>query len=84
MIAVPSTEVKTHFGKYLNKALVSPIMVTKTGQEVVVMLSKEEYDRLEALEDSYWLMKAQLAEKSGYMGASEGTKLIDALSDAKS
>jgi len=82
MKIVSATEAKTHFGRYMSVAMLEPITISKTGHETIVMLSKSEYDRLEACEDSYWSVKALLAEKSGYVGEEEGQKILEKLLNA--
>lgn len=79
---VTATEAKTHFGKYLSAALSEPVTISKTGQETIVMISKKEYDRLEACENAYWSVRALAAETTGYLGEEEGQKIIKKLLDA--
>jgi len=82
MKIVSATEAKTNFGKYLSAAMLEPVTVSKTGHEVIVMISKKEYDRLEACDDAYWSVKARLAEEGGYLGEKEGEKIIEKLLNA--
>ena len=82
MKVVSATEAKTNFGKYLSTAMSEPVTISKTGHETVVMISRKEYDRLEACEDAYWAMRALQAEKSGYLGEEEGTKIVEKLLNA--
>jgi prevent-host-death family protein len=82
MKVISATDAKTHFGKYIAAALSEPITISKTGHETIVMISKKEYDRLEACEDAYWNVRALLAEESGYLGEEEGKKIIEKLLDA--
>ena len=82
MKIVSATEVKTNFGRYISAAMSEPITVSKTGHETIVMISKKEYDRLEACEDAYWSVSALLAEKNGYLGEDEGAKIIEKLLNA--
>lgn len=82
MKVVSATEAKTHFGRYISVALSEPITISKTGQETIVMISKKEYDRLEACEDAYWGVRALLAENNGYLGEEEGQKLAAKLLNA--
>lgn len=82
MKIVSATEAKTNFGRYISAAMSEPITISKTGHETIVMISKKEYDRLEACEDAYWSVRAFLAEKNGYLGEKEGTKIIEKLLDA--
>ena len=49
-----------------------------------VLISKREYDRLQSIEDSYWLTKALEAEKDGYIGVEKSMdKLKNALDQSK-
>jgi len=81
MKIVTATDAKTHFGKYMSVAMIEPVTISKTGHETIVMISKKEFDRLEACEDAYWSVRAHLAEKSGYLGEEEGKKIIEKLLD---
>ena len=63
-----ATEIKNHFGQYLEESISEPVFIEKTGRPVAVMISNKEYQRLTALEDAYWIQKALTGEKSGYIG----------------
>ena len=73
---IAATEVKNHFGEYLEGAISEPVIIEKTGRPVVVMLSIKEYERLVALEDAYWAQNALKAEKTGYIGQKEALKFL--------
>ncbi len=76
-----ATEVKNRFGEYLEKARHAPVTVEKTGRKYVVMVSYEEYERLQAIEDQQWAMAAAEAQKSGYIGTEETMKLLTRLAE---
>ncbi len=71
-----ATEVKNRFGEFMEKARHEPITVEKTGRKYVVMMSHEEFERLQAIEDQHWAMAAAEAQKSGYLGTEESMKLL--------
>ena len=71
-----ATEVKNRFGEYLEKARHQPVTVEKTGRKYAVIVSYEEYERLQAIEDQQWGMAAAEAEKSGFIGTEEAMKLL--------
>jgi len=71
-----ATEVKNRFGQFVESTLIEPVLVKKSGREVAVMLSWREYQRLAALEDRYWGMKAAEAERDGYVGEQESAELL--------
>ena len=74
---ITATEVKNHFGEYLEGAISEPVIIEKTGRPVVVMISVKEYERLVALEDAYWAQKAFKAEKTGYIGENGSSKFLN-------
>ena len=67
---ISSTELKTHLGEYLNEAMRKPVFIKRHKTEAV-LISREEYDRLQKLEDSCLLNEINIAEKEGYLGVSE-------------
>ena len=76
MTKATATEMKNHFGEYLEGAISEPVVIEKTGRPIVVMLSIKEYERLIALEDAHWAQKAFKAEKDGYIGEKESSKIL--------
>ena len=50
-------------------ALVAPVRITRRGTKGYVLLSADEYERLEMLDDAYWSNIAREARKSGSIGA---------------
>ena len=71
-----ATEIKNHFGQYLDESILEPVFIEKTGRPVAVMLSAKEYKRLTDLEDAYWAQKALKAEKAGYIGKKQSTEFL--------
>jgi prevent-host-death family protein len=49
MYTLSANEAKTHFGKMLLKAQSEPVEIKKNGTSVAVVLSNEEYQRIEEL-----------------------------------
>jgi antitoxin Phd len=76
MLSVTATELKNRLGRYLETAQREPVMIAKSGRESTVVLSKEHYDRLLGLEDQLWDLRAQLAEREGFVGPAKLAKLI--------
>ncbi|MGI4788031.1 MAG: type II toxin-antitoxin system Phd/YefM family antitoxin [Janthinobacterium lividum] len=76
-----ATEVKNRFGEFMEKARHAPVTVEKTGRKYVVMISHEEFERLQALEDRQWAVMAAVAEKSGYLGSEQTLKLLTQASE---
>ncbi|WP_420265681.1 type II toxin-antitoxin system Phd/YefM family antitoxin [Candidatus Magnetominusculus dajiuhuensis] len=77
-MVVNATAVKTRFGKYLEDSIKDPVTIEKSGRKVAVLLSIDEYERLTAIEDSYWAKKAAEAENEGYLTHEESIKALRA------
>lgn len=76
MKSAKATEVKNHFGEFLESVLIEPVVINKSGRPVAIMLSWREYERLAALENAYWAIQATEAEKEGYIGPEASMKFI--------
>lgn len=83
MASVPSTQFKTHFGKYMTRSMMEPVFIKRRHEESV-LINKDEYDRLQALDDAYWTLKAEQAEKKGYLNTQDSMeKLKNALDQSE-
>lgn len=69
MTTTTATELKNRLGTYLDAALTEPVFIQKSGRDVAVLVSRQHYAHLQALEDEIWALRAALAEQSGYLGA---------------
>ena len=67
MTTVNATYAKQNFGACVADAAKHPIVIEKSGRPAVVMISYEEYQRLNELEDAIWLQRAQDAAAGGYL-----------------
>ncbi len=63
MTTANATEMRNKFGRYLERTLVEPVIVEKSGRQVAVLISMEEYNRLTKLEDAYWGELALAAQR---------------------
>jgi len=80
MRQVNSTDFKNHFGEFLDMARDEPVQVRRTGRPVAVLMSWEEYEHLQSLEDAYWVARAKSAEASGeFLSHEESIKLLNDL-----
>jgi prevent-host-death family protein len=65
MREISSTAFKRQFGEWLDQSRNEPITVNKAGTPVAVVMSAAEYEHLQAMEDFYWVDRAQAAEATG-------------------
>lgn len=82
MMHIDSTKAKTKFGEMLDFARREPIAIDKRGRMVAVLLSNEEYEKMQEIEDQYWGLKAQIARKEGLLSETESEKILEDLLDA--
>lgn len=82
MRTVSAKEAKEGFGALLDAAQREPVTITKKGRPVAVVLSKEDFERLEALEDAYWGNLAEEARKEGSLGVEESERLLQSYLNA--
>ena len=83
MKTATATEVKTRFGEYLDIAQKEPVRIEKSGRDVAVLVSMEEFRLMQALEDKYWGEKAKKALKSGFVNSEEAMTLLQERLNAK-
>ena len=77
MRSIPAAMAKLNFGQLLDSAQKEPVTITKKDRPVAVLLSTEEYQRLDSLEDSIWAAKAEKAFESGnFLSASESVEAL--------
>ncbi len=82
MKILAAAEAKNNFGKMIDLAQRSPITIAKKGRAVVVVLSMEEYNKFELLEDELWNRKALEAKNNGFIGQEKSANLIQRLLNA--
>ncbi len=55
MVKISATDAKNHFGDLIDRTRVGPVTIEKQGRPTAIVLSPEEYARLESIEDIYVL-----------------------------
>ena len=79
MDTVTATEMKQHLSRVLNKAMRAPVKITRKGSDDFVVLSMDEFERLEALDDAYWSDIARKARKAGTLGTGKTALIMSEL-----
>ena len=79
MTAVTSTELQSKTGAVIDQALVNPVQVTRNNRSVAVLISTKEYERLQALEDTYWGEMANMAVNMESVSKEDIDKLLKRL-----
>ncbi|MCX7979051.1 MAG: type II toxin-antitoxin system Phd/YefM family antitoxin [Bdellovibrionaceae bacterium] len=83
MKKISATKAKDNFGEVIDTAQREPVEIQRKGRAVAVIVSVEEFKRLEALEDSWWANEAQKALNEGMLGQKESENLLAGLLNAK-
>ncbi len=71
MAVVTSAEAQKNFGRYRERALGEPVVVTQYGKPSVVIISAAEYERLKELDRRVMRLDAMLDDEIAEMAASE-------------
>jgi len=80
MDTLSANEAKTQFGALLLKAQRSPVQINKNGKPVVVVISTDEYEKIELLKLRYLQSRAVQAKNNIEAGnLTNGDTFFDAL-----
>lgn len=71
MKTLTATELRHKFGEVIEGLKVEPVLVEKSGRPVAVLLSYEEFQRLQDLEDAWLGEQARKAAAQGFLSAEE-------------
>ena len=78
-----ASDAKNNFGELLEEARKNPIKIERNGRPVAVVVSHEDYERLEAMEDAWWGKQAEEALKEGSLGVEASEKFLAEMLNAK-
>ena len=79
MTAITATELQNKTGAVIDQALMNPVQITRNNRSVVVLMSTKEYERLKALEDTYWGEIANMAVNMESVSKEDIDKLLERL-----
>lgn len=85
MNIVSATNAKTRFGEILLESIKQPVLIEKHKKNVAVLMSLEEYNKLQELSDMEDEILGKLAVKSdekGYIDTKTSKKLMDEILSA--
>lgn len=83
MLTLKATDARANFSKLIQDVQNEPIAIKKHGKCVAIVLTAEEYSKVQKLEDEYWAILAQKAHDEGYVGEEVGERLIEGFLNAK-
>lgn len=69
-----ATDLNKHSGRYLSQAIKEPVIIEKSGQPVVVMVSYEHYIKLE---DAYWGARASISDNDQSLGVKASLTFLE-------
>ena len=83
MIQLAARDAKNNFGELLDTAQREPVSIAKKGRPVVVVISQQEYGRLQALEDAMWAARADAAlQAAEFLGTEASAAAVKEVIDA--
>ena len=62
---INARDFKNQFDEFLSMAKAEPIAISEFGKPVAVVVSAEEYEHLQRLDDAYWRARAEGADAKG-------------------
>ncbi len=72
-----ATEIKTHFGRYLDLAEQGePVIVERSGKATAALVDYAEYQHLKQLDELILLEKIKFAEQNGYLSDAESKEFF--------
>lgn len=80
MFTLNANEAKTHFGKMLLKVQSEPVDIKKNGTSVAVILSRDEYNRIEELKMALVKSRFENIDENDLM---DGNTFLDELDSGK-
>lgn len=78
-----ASDAKNNFGELLEFARKNPVKIERNGRPVAVMISHEEFERMEAMEDAWWAKQAEEASKEGFLGQKQSEDFLAEMLNAK-
>lgn len=78
-----ASDAKNNFGDLLESARSNPVKIERNGRAVAVVVSLEDFERMEAMEDAWWGRQAEEALKEGFLGEEESEKRFAKWMNAK-
>ncbi|MBS0184953.1 MAG: type II toxin-antitoxin system Phd/YefM family antitoxin [Proteobacteria bacterium] len=82
MFHIVAKDAKNRFGQLLTSAMKGPVTIDKNNKPVAVLISTDEYKRLEKVEEDFLALKAQSALKEGFIGIEESEIFLKELLNA--
>ena len=79
MKSLAAAEAKTNFGHLLDMAQRSPVTIEKRGRAVAVVVSLQDFQHYEELEDKVWALEAEKANKEGYLSSKKSEDFLASL-----
>ncbi len=77
MLTMNAKDAQAHFGDIMQKVTKEPVAINRYGKTTAVVISYEEYQKFQDLEDLYWSLKAKEAEEKGYLSTIDSDTILD-------
>ncbi|PCJ27161.1 MAG: type II toxin-antitoxin system prevent-host-death family antitoxin [Rickettsiales bacterium] len=79
MISMSAKAAQSHFGEMLSLTIREPVAINRYGKRAAVVISNEEYEKFQKLEDLYWTAKAEEAAQDGFLSSKESDDLLNSI-----
>lgn len=78
-----ASDAKNKFGELLELTRKNPVKIERNGRPVAVVISHEEFERMEAMEDAWWAKQAEEASKEGFLDQKQSENFLAEILNAK-
>lgn len=78
-----ASDAKNKFGELLELTRKNPVKIERNGRPVAVVISHEEFERMEAMEDAWWAKQAEEASKEGFLDQKQSENFLVEILNAK-
>ncbi len=83
MLLINAKDAQNRFGEIMTAVNKEPVVINRYGKASAVIISYEEYQKFEELEDLYWSLKAKYSEQEGYLSVKESDDIMDQILNVK-
>ena len=79
MKTMTARDARNRFGELLDVAQREAVTIQKRGRPIAVLVSPQQYARLETMEDADWAARADAASSNGLIGTERSQALLQEL-----
>ena len=76
MTTISSREAQNNFAELIYSVMKEPVIIQKHGNPAAVLISPEDFEKFQKLEELYLNLRVEEAEKNGYASTTESDDFL--------